>query len=100
MIEMNNDPELLKLYQNLDITFAIQQIADRCEEIGDRKRALIWRWIAKKQLFPSKRGKWYYWVTSKNTPKTSPHRLDWHIGKVYVPQPQKNSQLGCLLERY
>jgi len=85
-----SDTELEKLYQNLDLTFAMQQIADRLEELGDHKRALIWRWIAKKQLFPSKRGRWYYWVNSKTASKTAPNRLDWRVGKVYIPQPRKS----------
>lgn len=86
---MNDNPELQKLYQNLDITFAMQQIADRCEELGDLRNAVLWRWVAKKQFYPGKRGNYYYWVNSINAPKTAPHTLDWHIGRYYVPQSGK-----------
>lgn len=72
---MNDDPELQKLYQNLDITFAMQQIADRCEELDNGYRAWLWRYIAEKKFYPLKRKTVYWWSTAF-TGTSASHRVD------------------------
>lgn len=72
---MNDDPELLKLYQNLDLTFAITQIADRCEELGFSDKAFAWRHIAEKKYYPLKR-KTVYWWSMAFTGTSAPHKVE------------------------